>query len=124
LPDRLQHAYPPGTYNVSAIPEAPCTGSARARLDVRGTTTAGVSGVEATPNPVGQGVATSIQIKGTGTCNVTLDFGDGNNQSVSGELPRRITHTYPAAGVYTIRADAERPCSGNLWTTLQVLPRR
>jgi len=124
LPDRVAHVYPAGTYSIAATPEPPCTGFARTRLEVRSSSPAGVSGVEVTPNPVFEGVQATIQIKGTGTCDLVVDFGDGNRDTFSGELPRRVTHAYPAAGRYTIRASAERPCSGSLSSELVVVPRR
>jgi PKD domain-containing protein len=125
LPDRVQHVYrAPGTYNVSAVAERPCTGLARANVEVRSTSRATVTGVEAVPNPVTQGVQTMILIKGVGTCDFTVDFGDETSRSYSGPLPRRVPHTYNVSGRYTIEVLSEPPCSAGMRTTLDVVRRR
>jgi hypothetical protein len=124
LPDRVQHAYPAGTYEVAVSASRPCSGSAGARLEVRGSTTAGITGIEAAPNPAIQGTASTLVIRGAGNCTAIVDWGDGNSQTISGDFPMRVTHVYPTDGRYVIRADAVRPCSGALRTELVVVPRR
>ena len=75
------------------------------------------------PNPVAAGVQTSIQVKGAGTCRMSIDFGDGNNADISGDLPRRIVHVYPAAGRYTVEVVTEPPCTAGMRTTVDVVRR-
>lgn len=124
LPDRLQHVYPAGgTYTVAAVSERPCTGLARSTLEVRSTSRAAVTGVEAVPNPVTQGVQTMITIRGTGSCNLIIDFGDETTHTLPGPLPRRVPHTYNVPGRYTIEVMADPPCSAGMRTTLDVFRR-
>src|SRR4029453_9525108 len=44
----------------------------------------------------------TIAVEGEGVCSFVLDYGDGNQQDVSGALPKRIAHTYGAAGTYRV----------------------
>jgi len=125
LPDTFRHVYSaPGGYTVLVTATAPCTGSARARLEVRPLQVSGVTGVELVSASVPRSTAATIVINGSGTCAVVVDFGDGNSQTVSGPLPRRVTHTYPAAGRYRIQATADAPCTGSGVATLDVSRRR
>lgn len=126
LPQRLRHTYnAPGTYMLIATPDAPCTGTGRVRLVVRGgSAEAGVSGIEVTPNPVAANRPVNILIEGAGNCRVSIDFGDGNTQTVSGTLPRAISHVYTVPRAYAIEAQAEAPCTGRTRTQLEVRRRR
>jgi hypothetical protein len=62
----------------------------------------------------------AITLQGTGRCRVAVDFGDGNSQEVSGDLPLALRHTYSLAGTYTLKADPSPPCSQPQSTNLQV----
>lgn len=126
LPQRLRHTYnAPGTYMLLATPDPPCTGTGRVRLVVRGSSAeAGVSGIEVTPNPVAANRPVNILIEGAGNCRVAIDFGDGNTQTVSGTLPRAISHVYAAPRRYSIAAQAEAPCTGRTRTEVEVRRRR
>ena len=125
LPDALRHFYSAqGGYTVVVTATAPCTGSVRARLDVRGVQVSGVTGVELVAASIQRNTPAGIRITGGGTCSVAVDFGDGNTQTISGTLPRQLTHTYPAAGRYRIQAKAEAPCTGSGAAILDVSRRR
>ncbi|MEO6212225.1 MAG: hypothetical protein ABIP65_01240, partial [Vicinamibacterales bacterium] len=87
LPDRMQHAYPgDGDYEVVATPEAPCEGVARAKIGVH-TVDRGIWSLSAEPGPTPGTLETLVTVNGRGSCNVTLDFGDGSTEKVEGELP-------------------------------------
>ncbi len=121
LPDRVGHVYRTGgAYTVVAAAEAPCAGSVKARLDVR-EQQSGVTEVSVTPNPVRQGSPASIQIQGSGSCRVAVDFGDGTAETVEGTLPRRLTHTYQTQGRYVVMVRAEAPCTGERRATVEVI---
>ncbi|MCA1651928.1 MAG: PKD domain-containing protein [Acidobacteria bacterium] len=126
LPQRLRHTYnAPGTYMLIATPDAPCTGAGRVRLVVRGSSAeAGVSAIEVTPNPVPANRPVNILIEGAGNCRVAIDFGDGNTQTVSGTLPRAVSHVYAAPRRYAIEAQAEAPCTGRTHAEVEVRRRR
>ncbi len=110
LPDTFRHVYSvPDVYTVLVTATAPCTGSARSRFEVRPPQVPGVTGVELLSGSVPRSTPATIIINGTGSCAVLVDFGDGNSQTLSGPLPRRVTHAYPAVGRYGSRRRQTRP---------------
>ena len=120
LPDRVQHVYPPGgSFAVVATAEAPCEGKVQETLaaDRPG---AGIERLVVSPDPARTRSRVSLRIEGRGTCRVTVDFDDGNEQSIEGQLPLRIFHTYARPGRYEIWATTVSPCSGDARTLLQV----
>jgi hypothetical protein len=76
------------------------------------------------PNPVDAGQPVDITVEGSGTCQYTIEFGDGNDESRSAALPDRLRHVYPAAGNYRVVARAAAPCSGTASAPLNVRGRR
>jgi hypothetical protein len=122
LPERLRHVYPADDeYSVTATPEAPCEGVARARIDVRAIRR-GIWGISVEPGPATDAPEVVVSIDGRGDCTVNVDFGDTKSQQLEGALPLRVSHTYPASGTYEIHAWAAAPCRGD--TTLKVDVRR
>lgn len=120
LPDRVQHVFPgDGEYLVVATPEAPCEGVARAKLDVRAIKR-GVWGLSADPGPDGPNAGMVVTITGRGECVVTLDFGDGTIDKVTGVLPQTRNHKYEHMGVYELKAVAEPPCRGEAGLKLEI----
>jgi len=120
LPDRVHHIYAgDGEYVVVATPDAPCEGVARAKLDVRAITR-GVWGLSAEPGPDGPSAEMMVTIAGRGECVVTLDFGDGTVEKVSGVLPQTRSHKYERMGAYDLTAVAEPPCRGQAALRLEV----
>lgn len=120
LPDRVTHTYPgDGEYLVVATPEAPCEGVARAKLDVRAIER-GVWGLSAEPGPDAPNAEMLVTIAGRGECVVTVDFGDGSVEKVSGPLPQTKSHKYQRMGSYDLRAVAEAPCRGEAALTLEI----
>jgi plastocyanin len=112
LPDRVRHNYPAdGEYLVVATPEAPCEGTARAKLDVRAINR-GVWGLSAEPGPDPTNAEMLITITGRGQCAVTMDYGDGAVDKLTVTLPATHSHTYGKPGTYELKAAAEPPCRG------------
>lgn len=120
LPDRVQHIFADdGEYVVVATPEAPCEGVARAKLDVRAISR-GVWGLAAEPGPDGPNAGMVVTINGRGECIVTLDFGDGTVEKITGALPLIQNHRYERMGVYELKATAEPPCRGEAALRLEI----
>ena len=57
-----------------------------------------------------------MRMEGQGTCNVSVEFGDGNTQEFSVELPHTFTHVYSVARGYNVTAAARPPCEGGRHT--------
>ena len=120
LPDRVQHVFAgDGEHLVVATPEAPCEGVARAKLDVRAINR-GVWGLAAGPGPDGPNAGMVVTVNGRGECSVTVDFGDGTVEKVTGVLPQTRNHRYERMGVYDLRATAEPPCRGEAGLRLEI----
>ena len=114
LPDRTRHPYAADSaYTVVATPEAPCEGTARARLDIRAIMR-GIWRVTVEPGPATDAPEIVATIDGRGSCAVTLDFGDGTKQKVEGTLPAKSSHKYEKAGSYELHATTEDPCRGEV----------
>lgn len=120
LPDRVKHNFPgDGEYLVVATPEAPCQGVARAKLDVKAINR-GVWGLTAEPGPDQQNVEMLVTITGRGECTVTMDFGDGTVDKISGTLPLTRSHKYGKDGTYDLTATAEPPCRGEAGLKVEI----
>jgi hypothetical protein len=112
LPDRVKHTYPgDGEYLVVATPEAPCQGVARAKLDVKAIRQ-GIWSLSAEAGPDKENAEMLVTITGRGECTITMDFGDGTVDRISGNLPVTRSHKYGKAGTYNLKAVAEPPCRG------------
>ena len=120
LPDKLQHTFKAdGEYTVVASPEAPCEGVARARLDIR-PIKQGIWRLSVEPGPSTEAPEVIVNVEGRGNCSVILDFGDGKQQKLEGELPAKVSHVYGAPGTYELRAAAESPCRGDVRLSIDV----
>lgn len=120
LPDRLRHTFPTdGEYLVVATPEAPCEGTARAKLDVRAINR-GVWGLSAELGPDKENAEMLVTVAGRGECAVTLDFGDGTIDRITATLPATRSHKYARAGLYELKAAAEPPCRGEAVLTVEI----
>lgn len=124
LPDGVRHVYPPtGSFAVVATAEPPCEGKAEGKVQESlgaERSGAGIERLVVSPDPARTRSRVSLRIEGRGTCQVTVDFGDGNEESIEGQLPVRIFHTYARPGRYEIHATTASPCSGDARTVLQV----
>jgi len=120
LPDRVEHAFPSaGPFSIIATAERPCEGK------VRETFRASRSGrsiarLVISPNPADTQSRVTVAIEGSGSCPVTIRFGDGAEQAVEGALPLRVFHTYTRSGRYEVFAWAGAPCSGDATSAIQV----
>jgi hypothetical protein len=120
LPDKLQHTFKAdGEYTVVATPEAPCEGVARARLDIRAIKQ-GIWRLSVEPGPSTEAPEVIVNVEGRGKCSVLLDFGDGKQQKLEGELPAKASHVYGAPGTYELHAMAESPCRGDVRLSIDV----
>jgi hypothetical protein len=132
LPTTQTHAYQkPGTYAIVARGMGNCDGEATTRIEVTGQAAppppappaSEITGLGFTPKigVVRQPVA--INIGGHGPCTYTVNFGDGNQQEMTGALPQRINHTYATAQAYTVVVTPAAPCVGKFTEVLQVTTR-
>ena len=71
-----------------------------------------VTRIEFQPATAEEGGGVFVSLIGTGSCTYTLDYGDGNTERRTVELPDRVKHTYPADGEYLVVATPEAPCEG------------
>jgi len=125
LPYRFDHTYAVGgKYTTIVTPSSPCSGRFTQVLTV-GSRAAAPSIVEVSIDPPSTAAnqPVTITINGTGSCSYAIDFGDGNNDSKTGELPERIRHNYPAAGEYVVTANAVAPCTGSARRMVRVRER-
>jgi len=126
LPRTVKHTYAlANDYVVIVRPEAPCTGKFTEKLTVATEAArAELTGLSVSSGRAMAGQPVVIAVTGTGTCGYTIDFGDGNTEKRSHQLPDSVRHNYPAPDVYTISATAEAPCAGSANVTLNVRRRR
>lgn len=123
LPSSLTHVYAESRgYNVTASALSPCEGGRHtARLEVTpGRARGSLARVVVSPNPVRAQSRVNLAIEGTGTCPVTVDFGDGTDQSMEGTLPLRVFHTYARPGRYEVFTWSNAPCAGDATAVVQV----
>ena len=120
LPDEMRHAYEPTT-NIRSVatPEAPCEGTARARLDIRAIRR-GIWKVTVVPGPSTEVPEIAATVEGRGDCAVVIDYGDGRQDRLEGALPLKATHPYEKEGAYELRAAAEAPCRGDVRLQIDV----
>lgn len=120
LPERVDHVYPPsGTFVVAATAEAPCDGKSQDTLTMARSRGA-LDRLVISPTRARVQTRVSITIEGRGTCRVFVDFADGNEQTIDGQLPVRISHTFTRPGSYEVFAWTEAPCTGDAGGTVAV----
>jgi hypothetical protein len=71
-----------------------------------------ITRIEFRPASAEEGGGVFITLMGSGACAYTLDYGDGNSERRTAELPDRVRHAYPADGEYLVVATPEAPCEG------------
>jgi len=126
LPRAVKHTYGVAdTYVVIVRPAPPCSGRFTQKLTVTSEPPQPeLTGINVTPAHTTAGQPVTIEVIGDGTCSYALDFGDGNAENRSRQLPDRVQHNYPAPNSYTLAAKAEPPCAGSARTTVVVRARR
>ena len=80
-----------------------------------------ISAVEIAPTPGKVGEPVTIAVKGSGSCNYEVHYGDGNAQEVTGELPQQFRHTYAKPDTYTVIVKPTPPCTGKFTERLQIV---
>lgn len=106
-----------GRYTITAKGMGNCDGEVTTAVEVKGPpppppgATPQISAVTITPAAGRVREANTIAIEGSGPCAYTINFGDGNAEESNG-FPRRIRHTYGAAGTYVVTVTPSPPCSG------------
>ena len=122
LPVTQTHVYRAGgTFTVRARGMGNCSGEATARITITGPPPAPQLTAVALSSPsVEPRTAVTITVQGTGTCALTIDFGDGNTQEINATLPLTLRHTYALPGTYTITATPVPPCAERRTATLEV----
>jgi hypothetical protein len=120
LPDQVPHVYPAGgKFIVGATAEPPCEGKIQETHSV-GRRGRAIDRVVVSPSPAQTRSRVSISIEGRGTCSVTVNFGDGNEEAIEAALPARVFHRYVRPGRYEVLARAQSPCSGEASAVIQV----
>src|SRR5215471_2239088 len=128
LPNMQQHAYTyGGAYAIVASGMGNCDGQATTKVQVSGPApppppSTEITAVKFSPMPGIARQPTTISVEGRGTCAFAVDYGDGNTQSFSSELPHRMTHTYGAPDTYTVVIRPTPPCTGKFTQKLTVAP--
>jgi hypothetical protein len=123
LPITQTHVYKTaGAFVIQARGMGNCTGEALTRVSIRpAPARPGLGAIEVAPTPAAVRTAAVITLRGSGTCRVEVDFGDGNAQTVAGELPLAVRHTYALPRRYTIAAVPESPCGERRTIVLEVI---
>lgn len=130
LPTTQTHAYQkPGTYAIIARGMGNCDGEAKTSIEVTGQAppappaASEITGVGFIPKIGVVQEPVAITVAGHGPCTYKVDFGDGNQQEMTGALPQRINHTYAIAQRYTVVVAPASPCVGKFTEILHVAAR-
>jgi PKD repeat protein len=126
LPVSQTHAYQAaGTFNVRAQGMGNCDGEARAHVTIKPAPAPRpapqLTAIELAPTPGVARAPVTITLRGSGPCRSTVDFGDGNSQQTSGDMPGVLRHTYAVPGRYVITATPAPPCGERRSAALQVV---
>jgi hypothetical protein len=125
LPHTVRHVYAAaGSYTVVVNASPPCEGRHSVKLEVSpGQPRTRLLGMKIAPNPATVRTRIAFTIDGRGKCPVTVDFGDGTDQTLEAPLPAKISHTYLRPGLYEVFAWADDPCRGEATGSVRVQPR-
>ncbi len=133
LPITQTHVYKTaGAFIVRARGMGNCSGEALTRVSIRpaperpaperpGPERPALDAIEIAPTPAAVHTAAVITLRGSGSCRVEVDFGDGNTQTVAGELPLTLRHTYALPRRYTVAAVPRSPCTERRSLVLEVI---
>jgi hypothetical protein len=73
---------------------------------------ASITRIEFAPATVEEGGGVWITLLGKGHCTYNLEFGDGQSERRTADLPDRVRHVYTDDKAYDIVATPEAPCEG------------
>lgn len=82
-----------------------------------------ITAVNVQPSQVTINQNTSISVQGTGTCNFSLDFGDGSTVTVNNNFKQgnyQTSHSWNSTGTKTVKAVGQGPCTGTAQDTAVV----
>jgi hypothetical protein len=79
-----------------------------------------ITRIEFRPVPEEDGGGVFISLLGSGECTYSIDYGDGNTERRTAELPDQVRHAYEADNEYAVVATAESPCEGTARARLDV----
>lgn len=79
-----------------------------------------ITRIEFRPVPENEGGGVIIALLGSGSCTYTMDFGDGQSERRTAELPDQVRHAYQADNEYLITATPVAPCEGNARARLDI----
>lgn len=79
-----------------------------------------ITRIEFRPVPETEGSGIIISLLGSGRCTYTVDFGDGQSERRTAELPDQFRHAYQADSEYLITAAPVAPCEGNVRARLDI----
>ncbi|MCA1559875.1 MAG: hypothetical protein LC753_09070 [Acidobacteria bacterium] len=79
-----------------------------------------ITRIEFRPAPPEQGGGIIISLLGSGQCAYTIDFGDGQKERRSAELPDQVRHVYAPDKIYDLVATPEPPCEGTARARLDI----
>jgi hypothetical protein len=126
LPVTQSHVYQAaGTFTLRAQGMGNCDGQATALITITApppppAPAPRLSAIELSPPAAAPRTPVTITLQGTGSCRITVDFGDRNSQELGGALPLSVRHTYALAGSYTIVATPATSCGDRQTATLAV----
>jgi len=82
-----------------------------------------ITSVNVQPSQVTINENTSISVQGTGTCNFSLDFGDGSTVTVNNNFKKgnyQTSHSWNSTGTKTVKTVGQGPCTGTAQDTAVV----
>lgn len=79
-----------------------------------------ITRIEFRPVPEAEGSGIIISLLGSGSCSYTVDFGDGQSERRTAELPDQFRHAYQADHEYLITATPVAPCKGSARARLDI----
>ncbi len=79
-----------------------------------------ITRIEFRPVPEKEGTGIIISLLGSGSCTYTVDFGDGQSERRTSELPDQFRHAYQADSEYLLTATPVAPCEGKARAKLDI----
>ena len=71
-----------------------------------------ITRIDFRPATVEEGGGIMIALVGTGRCSYTVDFGDGQRERRTADLPDHLRHQYAPDKAYDVVATPDAPCEG------------
>jgi hypothetical protein len=71
-----------------------------------------ITRIDFRPATVEEGGGILISLAGSGRCTYTIDFGDGQSEQRTANLPDQLRHQFAADKAYDVVATPEAPCEG------------